>query len=272
MKIFKQLNLLLIFYLFNFIFASISVVKAESFFGASLGYSFNQKLTNVKGNENANYPDPAGGEYDGTSNFYIPGTTYTNVKLEDVFKGGLRIGNYFNSYPSLGLQLTTNYSKPNIFRQNVTICDTKGYINDYFGTGNCITEDQLKINVKMYQIGLDILYRYQDLNFKNFTPYIGAGPTINIFKISGSGYSGIIPDLGEPGGDGPNIKQTSTNYGANLKLGAEYKFDNDLKDWGLAFEYNYDWTPVKVNDLRSAHNLKADYTAQSVNLVLMRHF
>ena len=123
------------------------------------------------------------------------------------------------------------------------------------------------------------MYRYQ--GFANFTPYIGAGPSLNIIRITGTGYSGIFVD--PPVGDSgtcqgsfnptapscSNVSNTHANLGVNFKVGAEYKMD---KDWGLAGEYHYTWTPVDISHFRSAQNLNGDYTSQTLSIVLLRHF
>ena len=38
---------------------SVQLAHAENYVGVSLGYSFSQRLNNLTGNENTNYPDPA---------------------------------------------------------------------------------------------------------------------------------------------------------------------------------------------------------------------
>ena len=50
----------------------------------------------------------------------------------------------------------------------------------------------LPAKVKLLQFNLNALYRYQ--GFKEFTPYIGGGPSINIIRITGTGESGHFVD------------------------------------------------------------------------------
>lgn len=265
-----------------------SNVFAEPYVGLSLGWTFNQKLSSVHGNENLAYPNPSGGVFDGdptSGNLLFPGTTYTDVKLKDVLQGGLKAGYYFESAPSFGIELEGNYSQPNIFRQNVTLTNPNFVNNDTFGNlpltqdgayttnGTHFTEDQQSAKVQLLQFSLNGLYRYQ--GFEKFTPYIGGGPSLNILRITGTGVSGVIVDplilptslTSDP--SAASIHQTSVNVGVNFKVGAEYKFD---QEWGLAGEYHYNWSPIAVDNFRSVSNLKADYEAHTLNVVLMRHF
>lgn len=247
---------------------------AEPYVAASLGWTFNQKLSGIKGDENLNYPDPSGGIFPEGALF--TDTKYTNIKLKDVLQGGLKAGYYFNSAPSFGIELEGNYSKPKMKRQNVTITNPDFSYTDL--ESNYLTEDQLPAKVQLLQFNLNGLYRYQ--GFKDFTPYIGGGPSLNIIKITGTGYSGVIVApftddstcYSASNSDAPvcsNVRDTSVNIGANFKIGAEYHLD---KDWGLGAEYHYNWVPVDIKHFRSANNLSADLEMQSVSLVLTRHF
>ena len=256
--------------------AFINIASAEPYVGASIGWTFNQKLSSVHGNENLNYPGPSGGLFT-DAGLLFPDTTYSEVKLKDVLQGGLKAGYYFDSAPTFGIELEANYSQPNIFRQNVTLTNPN-FVNvpSLDGTtqfaGTNFTEDQQPAKVKLFQFALNGLYRYQ--GFQSFTPYIGAGPSLNILRITGTGLSGIIVgpvplDPSITSGDGGAIHQTSVNLGINFKVGAEYKFD---QDWGVAGEYHYNWSPIEVSNFRSVSSLKADYEAHSLNVVLVRHF
>jgi opacity protein-like surface antigen len=252
-----------------------SVVKAEPYVAASLGWTFNQKLSGIKGNENLDYEGPIN-LLDGS---YFPGTSYSNLSLKDVLQGGVKAGYYFESAPTFGIELEANYSQPNMKRQNVTITNSgtaynAGGIGDYFalagGSGASVTEDQQPAKVQLLQFNLNALYRYK--GFQQITPYIGAGPSLNIIRITGTGYSGVFvdPPIGNSlASNGPNVSDTSVNIGVNFKLGAEYKFDDQ---WGLGAEYHYTWVPVDISHFRSANDLSADLEMQSLSVVLTRHF
>jgi opacity protein-like surface antigen len=243
---------------------SISNALAEDYLGFAVGYSFSQKLSSLHGNENLNYPDaPIGINQDDSSLF--PGTHYSEVSLKDVLSAGLKAGHYFDSNPNLGVELEMNYSQPNILRQNVTLSNPNFY--SAIGTP-WFTEDQLPAKVQLFQFNLNALYRFK--SFNNLTPYVGAGPSLNILRITGTGFSGIIvAPAPMDGGPGPAIHQTSVNWGLNFKAGAEYQLD---EHWGLSAEYHFNWVPIEVDNFRSVSNLKADYTAHNISAVLVRHF
>jgi len=40
----------------------------------------------------------------------------------------------------------------------------------------------------------------------------------------------------------------------------------------LGAEYHYNWVPIDISHFRSANNLSADMTMQSLSVVLTRHF
>lgn len=262
---------------------SISQSFAESYVGASIGYTFDQKLTGIKGNENLDYAGPINPN-DGS---YYPGTSYSDISLKDVLQAGIKAGYYFESMPSFGLEVEANYSEPNMRGQNVTLTNASGtgptaglgigaLIGSQTGTSpsnpNQATENQLSAKVKLLQFNFNALYRYRE--FSSFTPYIGGGPSLNIIRITGTGESGHFVDPIDPLGNqvvlnAPNISDTSVNVGLNFKVGTEYKFD---KDWGLAAEYHYNWSPVDISHFRSANDLNADLRMQSFNVVFVRHF
>ena len=254
---------------------------AENYAGLGMGWTFSQKLTSGHGNENLNYPDPSGGTFTNGGSLY-PDTHITDVNLKNVLQGGVKAGHYFDSVPSLGVELEVNYSQPNMFRQNVTLSnnsfkqvyDNQNHVYP-FPNGN-FTEDQQKAKVQILQFNANGLYRYQ-ANEK-ITPYIGGGPSFNIIRISGTGYSGIIVDpfyqnascpVGPHGSLCSNVNTTSMNVGLNFKVGAEYKFDDN---WGLAAEYHYNWVPVTISSFRSMSDVKADLEMQSISAVVVRHF
>lgn len=275
-------------------FFPFTAAKAEPYVAASLGWTFNQKLSGIKGNENLDYSSPIGT----TPGLYFPGTSYSDLSLKDVLQGGLKAGYYFESSPSFGIELEANYSQPNMKRQNVTISNANknqvpalnvglGLTGPYgigdiisaqstgaLGAGSSstsVTEDQLPAKVRLLQFNLNAMYRYQ--GFKEFTPYIGAGPSINIIRITGTGDSGFFvdPNIGSAlaSTGTPNVSDTSVNIGVNFKVGAEYKIDTQ---WGLGAEYHYTWIPVDISHFRSANDLSADLEMQSLSVVLTRHF
>jgi opacity protein-like surface antigen len=260
-------------------------VIAEPYVGFSLGWTFDKKLTGISGDENLNYPL----SIDTTNGTYYPGTKYSDIQLKDVLKGGIKAGYYFESAPNFGIELEANYSQPNMKQQNVSLTNASGTgptagvgIGDAIGSStgfppnnsNQATEDQLPAKVRLLQFNVNALYRYRE--FKDFTPYIGGGPSLNIIRITGTGESGhfvdpIDPTLSNvvPASSVGEVSDTSVNLGLNFKVGGEYKLD---VQWGLGAEYHYNWVPIDISHFRSANNLSADLKTQSLSINLTRHF
>lgn len=271
----KKLSLAAIF--IAVLFNSISLIHAEPYISGSLGWTSNQKLKNISGDENFSY----GETFD--PSLQIQNTHYSNIKLKDVLQGGLKAGYFLESLPNFGIEVEVNYSQPNMKGQNVTLSSEDPNFAGIIGSiadplhpevnaQNHATEKQLSAKVKLLQFNLNAMYRFEDFN--DFTPYIGAGPSINIIKISGTGESGhfvdpvcdvSVPCVANPG----NVHDTSVNIGLNFKVGAEYQLD---EEWGLGAEYHYNWIPVDISHFRSANNLSADLNLQSFNLILTKHF
>lgn len=221
------------------------------------------------------------------------------MNLKDALQGGLKIGYFSEFSTSLGIELEANYFQPNMKGQNVTIHARNGLVGigdavaadiqrqcaaNHSSNASCIgaeasnantiIENQLSAKVKVLQFNLNAMYRYQE--FKDFTPYIGGGPSFNIIKITGTGESGHFVDPVDYFGDEvalasdtPRVHDTSVNVGANFKVGAEYKLN---EEWGVGAEYHYNWIPIDISKFRSANNLNADLEMQSLNFVLTKHF
>lgn len=258
---------------------SVQSALAEDYVGLGLGSVIDAKLTGIKGNENINYPDPV------VEGSYFPGTRYSSLDLKTVLQGGVRLGHFFESNPNFGIELEGNYSQPNMKKQNVTITNAGiGYAISSVSDGllpvvneNSFIENQYPAKVQILQFNLNAMYRYQ--GFKEFIPYVGAGPSFNFVRITGTGLSGVFVDssTGELVPSGTCITGTpcskvhdnSFNVGLNFKVGAEYKFDDA---WGLGAEYRYNWVPVDISNFRSASNLNADLNMQTLSVVLTRHF
>jgi opacity protein-like surface antigen len=245
-------------------------VRAEPYAGIELGAAFGQRLTGLSGAENTNYPDPPDLSPDASFPFF-PNTNISDIDLRHSIALGLKLGYYFDAAPELGVELEADYEHPNFGRQNVTLSNPAFAA---FAGQNHFTEDQLPAQIRRYAVSIDGMYRYR--GFRAYTPYLGAGPTLNIFTIRGVGYSGIVVD--PPGacsiggfcpGPGPEIKETDTALGVNLKAGVDYAL---ARGWQLGVEYRYDWASVKVEHFRSISGAKGDFQAQSVGVVLVRNF
>ena len=141
----------------------------------------------------------------------------------------VRLGYFFEQLPNFGVEFGVTYSHPTIKRQFVKLTHP-GFNDPVNGLGlgqDNFTEDQLSATTKLLVYSVNGLYRYQ--GFEKFTPYIAGGPAIYSFKVSGTGYSGIVTDpaaIADPiGVDGPSVHATSSKLGWNLRAGSEYKID-----------------------------------------------
>eukprot|EP01037_Dinobryon_pediforme_P012736 gene12736-12832_t len=233
---------------------------AEPYVAVGVGYSFGQKLKSVTGNENTNYPSAP----DPLAAPLFPDSKVTDLLSKDSVNLSLRGGYYFPQYPSFGVEGEFTYSQPSFKRQNVTLTNS-GFSAINPNGENYFTEDQLPATVNMFTIAQNFMYRYQ--GFEKFTPYVGIGPALFILHITGSGTSGnIVAPAGLASGGftsfGPNINQTSVNLGLNVKTGVEYAL---TKTVGLAVDYHFDCSPIKVDNFRSLSNVKGHRFMTNLN-------
>lgn len=111
---------------------------AETYVGASVGWTFGAKITSVTGDENTNYPDPpdpAGGLP------LPPGSRISDLSLNDSINLGLKAGRFFDAAPAFGIEGTFNYAQPNFCRQLVTLTHPAFALITPNGADH-VTEDQ----------------------------------------------------------------------------------------------------------------------------------
>lgn len=241
---------------------AVSAAQAEPYVGISAGASFGNNISNIKGKENLNYPD-APDNTDPTSSL-LQNATYSVLHLKTSGTVGVKGGYYFEGLP-FGVETEFTYSKPDFKEQNVTISHP-GIAAVTGGAAN-FTEDQQPAHADLYALALNGMYRYK--GWHGFTPYIGGGPVLYLWQIHGTGFSGIIPALGQTGTAGPNVNQDRLMWGADAKLGAEYSI---TPLWGIGLEYRYNWSAFKVSGFRSVSDGQGDYQGQAFGVTLTRHF
>ncbi|GLS22371.1 hypothetical protein GCM10007874_53890 [Labrys miyagiensis] len=236
------------------------VALAETYFGGSIGYAFDAKVTGVNGNENTNYPDPPdpiGGAP------LLRGASVTDLALGTSPTFGLRIGHFFEGTPWLGVEAALSYSRPEFKHQPVTLTHP-GFI-DLIGTPS-VTEEQLPANSSVFRLSMDGIARYD--SWGRFIPYIGAGPAVFIWHITGTGHSGIT--AGDPVGVfGPRLNESVVTWGADLKAGMEYRINDQ---WGTGLEYHYDWSRMHIDNFRSISHASGNFNSQELELTLSRRF
>ena len=239
-----------------------TTAQAEPYLGLSVGASFNNNISNIDGKENLNYPD-APDNTDPTTSL-LNDAKYSILHLKTSGTVGVKGGYYFDNSP-FGVEGEFTYSQPDFKAQNVTI--THPGIASVTGGADNFTEDQQPAHTNLYVLALNGLYRYKGLG--DFVPYIGGGPAVYVWQIHGTGLSGIIPALGQTGTPGPTVSETPVTWGANFKLGMEYKI---TQDWGVGLEYRYNWSAFNISEFRSVSDGAGDYQGQAVGFSITRHF
>jgi len=238
--------------------------NAEPYIGGTLGLYGGQNISNIKGNENLNYPD-APDNTDPTSAL-LPNAKYSSVGLKPQGMLGLKGGYYFDELPFFGLEGEFLFSRSRFKQQSVTI--THPGIAAVTGGAPSFTETQLPAEMNMYVLAVNAMLRYPT-PWHGLTPYVGGGPAVFFTDISGTGYSGIIPALGQPGTPGPEISQHPVIGGVNFKAGAEYRV---TQNWGLGLEYRYNWAAFHVDNFRSTSDAGGDFQSHALELTVNRHF
>ncbi len=242
--------------------AAIPNASAEPYVGGSIGIGFGQKVTGVRGDENTNYPDPP--TLDPTDAPLLKNAKISDLKLANTPVVSIKAGYFFGQLPAFGIEGELSYLRPNFKRQDVTLSHP-GF-DPLIGMGS-ITEDQLAVRADLFVLALNAIYRYQ--GFKDFTPYIGGGPALYLWRIHGTGFSGIVPSLGMPGTPGPRIHESSLDFGFDLKAGVEYKL---TAEWALGLEYRFQWSRVNFDNFRSLSNASGNYQGHVLALTVVRHF
>ncbi|CAM5763896.1 hypothetical protein LMIY3S_00965 [Labrys miyagiensis] len=233
---------------------------AENYFGGSIGYGFDAKVTGVKGNENTNYPDPP----DPVGGFpLLRGASLTDLSLGSTPMLGFRLGHFFENTPWFGLEAALSYSRPEFKHQPVTLTHP-GFV-DLIGTPS-VTEEQLPARSGVFRLAVDGIARYG--GWGRITPYVGAGPAMFIWHISGTGHSGITA-FDPVGVFGPRIDENVVTWGADLKAGIEYKID---EQWATGLEYHYDWSRMHIDNFRSLSHASGNFNSQDIELTLSRRF
>jgi opacity protein-like surface antigen len=240
----------------------LSQAGAEPYAGVSVGFGFGQKVTSVKGDENTNYPDPP--TADPTDAPLLKNAKISDLKVANTPLVSFKAGYFFSQIPFLGVEGELSYLRPDFKRQDVTLSHP-GF--DPLVGMNSITEHQLPVRTDLFVLALNAIYRYQGV--KDITPYVGGGPALFLWRIHGTGFSGIVPSLDMPGTPGPRINETSLDFGFDLKAGVEYSLS---QEWALGLEYRFQWSRVNFDNFRSVSNASGNYHGHALSLTVVRHF
>jgi opacity protein-like surface antigen len=235
---------------------------AEYYVGGSLDYLFGQRWTNMTNIENLNYPEPSS-----PSNPAIGGGNVTPTTLNNTLGASLKVGKYFDDYPSLGFEVAFNYNKVKMGNQWVSVSNPAYNTYPGWNQGTTLTEYQQTINGNLFQFAFNGLYRYKDPDSK-FIPYIGGGPTLNYLRLYGTGLTAITNT--DPNGvNGPAINTVSNTVGANILAGLMYDIGDSYK---IGLEYRWNWVPFTVQNVRSSNRLTGDYYTNTLGIQLTKSF
>lgn len=239
-----------------------SSAYAEYYVGGSLDFVFGQKFTNMTNIENLNYPQPSS-----PSNPAIAGGTITPVNFQNTAGASLKVGKYFDSIPSLGVELAFNYNKIKMGNDWVSVTNPAYTTYPGWTGGTTLTEYQQSVSGNLFQFALNGLYRYQDKDSK-FEPYIGAGPTLNYMRLYGTGQSAITAT--DPVGvSGPAVNSSSNTVGINAFVGVMYDIGDSYK---LGLQYKYNWVPFTIQNFRSSNRITGDYYMNTLGVQLTKSF
>ena len=247
--------------IFSYI-AGITLLRAEVYFGVFTGYQAASRSTNVRATEDVGYS---------TSTPLLHPSTGSDLELKDSVVGGIKLGMFFDSSPNWGVEFSSQFSRPDLKRQNVTITLTDGYTIP--GTSfSTFTEDTLPADFNFIKTQGMLLYRV--FLGDKWRPYLGVGPVFYTLFIHGDGRSGnvVAPAALSSGGtynNGTLGDGFGTGFGVAGKLGVEYVLD---KTWSLDFEYQTTKGSLSIDHLRSFSDIKADFSDQTVAVGLRYKF
>ncbi len=236
-KFFFLFLFITIFLLFNS-FCS----KAESYIGVQAGGSIGSRLYDLQSNNNTNsFNQPNIQEL-------LKDTRLDNIKLDESFTVGGKIGHYFDKAPFLGVEGEFNYSRPE-FKQNLTLN------NPYFGNFQDI---QLKARVNDFAGTVSVMARYP--RYKRVMPYVGIGPSLHYFTVKGSGRTGAGFGLPFVRLDEQDINVKSLKIGLQAKTGIRVSLTKHL---ALDAEYRFNYAPFGKG-LGGRQEPKADYISHQI--------
>ena len=229
--------------------------------GFQLGYSSPMDLSDVSGDENLNYPNAA------TSSQLLSGTTASDAKLEDSHLLGFKIGHYFEKKPFLGIEGELFHTQPNFKTQTVRLEHADAGTKLGIPGATAFHEAQRPANVDLYTLAFNVMFRYQDL--EKYTPYVGIGPAIYHWRVSGTGTSCEIIELGNSPCSAPDVSENATTFGINFKFGSEYEISEDMS---VGLEYKYNYADFELDQFRSMQNIEGKYKAQAFAVSLIKRF
>jgi opacity protein-like surface antigen len=200
-----------------------SPAGAELYIAGQFGVSVPNSLSNVEGVDSSS------------------GLNISNLKLQDSFTYGAKLGYYFNSIKWLGIETEVYNTTPNSKQQNVTINGTPV---------NLVGQD---IRVLTWA-PIMVMIRYPG---ERFQPYAGVGPGVFFARVH----------------DGQSNESSDSNQvGLNTQLGLRFLV---TKHFSLFGEWKYNRVTFNFSDSRptaATGGLKGDFSANIFVFGLGWHF
>lgn len=180
----------------------VCAVKAETYVAGQAGYTLAHAATHVE------VIDPGLGAIP-------PGTTASNLRLNDSLLYGMKVGRYLDSIPWLGVELESFITKPHIPSQHVTY--------DIPGTGSVAVDEPGATN-RLIVVAPNLVARYR---VGDVEPYLGVGPGVFILHQKQGASTSSSP-----------FSQSSTRVGLNTQVGVRYRMTERVSVFG-EWKFNY---------------------------------
>lgn len=216
-----------------------STAMAESYIAGQLGMalpSLGKGLTDID-----------------TTTQFIPGTTHSDLALQNSLLYGGKLGHYFKRARWFGIETEVFNTTPNIKQQT----------HSFENSGVVVTSPDPLQGAHFRVLTwapVNFMFRYPKTRLQ---PYIGIGPGIFFARISGEGF----------GAQNPTSVSDNWRIGLNAKAGLEYYITRRFTAFG-EWKYNYARFSFKENpDLFPfPYGFKATYSTHLVAFGLAYHF
>lgn len=184
---------------------------------------------------------------------FLPGTTHSDLDLQNSVLYGGKIGYYFRSARWFGLETEVFSTNPHIKQQTHT------FNNPSAPLAPSATLQGAHFGVTMWA-PINVILRYPKSRLQ---PYIGFGPGIFFARIKGEGL----------GAESPTSTSSNGRIGLNAKAGVEYYFTRRFSAFG-EWKYNYVRLSFPENSdlFPFPYAFKATYSAHNLAFGLAYHF
>lgn len=203
-----------------------ALAQAETYLAGQFGYTVAPDVSHVE------VVDPGLGAVP-------PGTTASNLKLNNSPMYGVKVGHYLDAVPWLGAELEGFMTSPHIPSQRVTY--------QIPGAGAVSVTEPGATN-RLVVMAPNLLARHR---MGDFEPYVGLGPGVFfLHQKQGSSTAGPVA-----------FSQSSTSIGLNTQVGLRYRLTTHLSVFA-------EW---KFNYLRYHLSGQADVPSFGMNATLRLH-